>query len=179
VSATGAAADRYREVFPIVERLVEDRWGIPVRIRDIAHPFTGDLDGAEIQVDYDLDAEDALFILVHLFGHTVQWNTDEAARAIGTHTGPWDEDALRRVREYERTACRYSMQLFHDAGVLDLDQWLSDFAACDYSYLDHFYRTGEKRPFRSFWTDGNECLSPLAIPPFSPTRWLSRDGIVI
>lgn len=172
-------AERFREVFGIVEPLVERRWGVPVRLRDVADPFTGDLDGAEIQVDFDLEPEDALFILVHLFGHTVQWNTDEDARAIGTHTGPWDEDALRRVRAYEYTACRYSMQLFHDAGVHDLDQWLSDFAACDYAYLDHFYRTGEKRPFRSFWSDGNQCLTPLAIPSFSPTRWLSRDGVVI
>ena len=176
---TRPSPERFRAVFPLVERLVEERWGIPVRVRDVAHPFTGDLDGAEILVDYDLEPEDALFILVHLFGHTVQWNTDADARAIGTHTGPWDEDALRRVRTYEQDACRYSMQLFHDAGVFDLDQWLSDFATCDYRYLDHFYRTGEKRPFRSFWSDGTPCLTPLPIPAFSPTRWLSRDGIVI
>lgn len=175
----GATPARFRQVFDIVERLVEERWAIPVRIRDVAHPFTGDLDGAEIHIDYDLQAEDALFILVHLFGHTVQWNTDADARAIGTYPGPWDEDALRRVRAYERDACRYSLQLFHEAGIHDLDQWLADFAACDYAYLDHFYRTGEKRPFRSFWTSGNPPLTPLAIPSFSPTRWLSREGIVI
>lgn len=176
---TAPSPERCRQVFDVVERLVELRWSIPVRIRDVAHPFTGDLDGAEIMVDYDLEAEDALFILVHLFGHTVQWNTDEDARAIGMYTGPWDEPSLARVRTYEQIACRYSLQLFHDAGVHDLDQWLSDFAACDYAYLDHFYRTGEKRPFRTFWTDGNPRLAPLAIPPFSPTRWMSRDGIVI
>jgi hypothetical protein len=173
------APDRFREVFSVMERRIEDRWGIPVRIRDVTDPFTGDLDGAEIQVDFDLEAEDALFILVHLFGHTAQWNTDPAARAIGTYTGPWTDDKLAEVRVYEQTACRYSMQLFHDAGIHDLDQWLSDFAACDYAYLEHFYSTGEKRPFRSFWTDGNACLTPLPIPSFSPTRWLSRDGIVI
>jgi hypothetical protein len=176
---TGVPPERFRDVFGIIEPLVERRWGVPVVLSDVPHPFTGDLDGAQILIDYDLEAEDALFILVHLFGHTVQWNLDEDARAIGTHPGPWDEDALRRVRLYELTACRYSMQLFHDAGVHDLDQWLSDFAACDYGYLEHFYRTGEKRPFRSFWTDGNPRLLPLAIPTFSPTRWMSRDGIVI
>lgn len=172
-------AERFREVFGIVEPLIENRWGIPIRVRDVPDPFTGDLDGAEIQVDFNLEAEDACFIVVHLFGHTVQWNTDADARAIGTWPGPWTEEKLAQVRIYEQTACRYSMQLFHEAGIHDLDQWLSDFAACDYGYLDHFYRTGEKRPFRSFWSDGNACLTPLAIPVFSPTRWLSRDGIVI
>ncbi|MBE7447613.1 MAG: hypothetical protein HS111_01595 [Kofleriaceae bacterium] len=174
------SAARFAEVFARVERLIEERWAIPVRIRDVPHPFTGDLDGAEIHVDYDLEAEDALFIVVHLFGHTVQWNVDDDARAIGMYTGPWDDATLARLRGYEVDACRYSMQLFHDAGVTDLDQWLSDFAACDYAYLEHFYRTGEKRPFRSFWRDGNPCLSPLAIPAFSPRRWMARgDGIVV
>lgn len=175
-----ASPERFAEIFGVIEPLIERRWGIPVSVRDVPHPFTGDLDGAQIQIDYDLDAEDALFILVHLFGHTVQWNISEEARFIGRHPGPWDEALLARVKAYETDACRLSMQLFHDAGVRDLDQWLSDFAACDFAYLDHFYRTGEKRPFRSFWTDGNPVLQPLAIPAFSPQQWHTRiDGIVI
>jgi hypothetical protein len=44
----------------------------------------------------------------------------------------------------------------------------------------HFYRTGEKRPFRSFWRDGTPRVAPLAIPDFQPTRWLSRyQGTVV
>ncbi|HVK76161.1 MAG TPA: hypothetical protein VM734_22700 [Kofleriaceae bacterium] len=172
--------DRFAVVFDRVERLIEERWGIPVRVRDVPAPFTGDLDGAEIHIDHDLEAEDALFILVHLFGHTVQWNTSAEARAIGTHRGPWDEAALAALRTYETDACRLSMQLFHDAGVHDLDQWLSDFAACDYAYLEHQYRTGDKRPFRSFWRTGSPLLTPVAIPSFEPQRWLSRwDGVVL
>jgi hypothetical protein len=173
-------AERFTEVIGVVEPLIEQRWGIPVRLRDVPHPFTGDLDGAEIHVDYDLTAEDTLFIIVHLFGHTVQWNTSEDARRIGKHPGPWTEPLLAELRAYETDACRLSMQLFHDAGIHDLDQWLSDFAACDYRYLDNFYRTGTKPDFRSFWTEGNAVLTPLAIPDFSPQKWTTRiDGIVI
>jgi len=173
--------DRLREVFAKVERHVEDRWGVPVLISDVPNPFTGDLDGAEIQVDYDQTVEDALFILVHLFGHTVQWNSSEEERRIGQpRSGPWSEADLAEVERYEREACEYSLQLLHECGVFDLDAWLSDFAACDHAYLDHFYRTGEKHPFRSFWQDGRPCLSPRPIPPFTPTRWRSRwDGVVI
>ena len=44
----------------------------------------------------------------------------------------------------------------------------------------HFYRTGEKRPFRAFWRSGTEAITPLPIPPFQPARWVSRaDGVVI
>ena len=87
---------------------------------------------------------------------------------------------ILRIEDYERQACRFSLRLFHDLGVRDLDQWLADFAACDTAYLVHFYRTGEKRAFRSFWRDGCELLEPLEIPPFQPLRWRSRwEGVVV
>src|SRR6185436_20296871 len=79
-----ASESRFREVFNQIESYIERRYDLPVVIRDVTDPFTGDLDGAHIEVDYDQSCEDALFIVAHLFGHTVQWNTDPRARAIGT-----------------------------------------------------------------------------------------------
>lgn len=173
--------DRLRAIFDRVEKLIEDRWSIPVVISDVPNPFTGDLDGERIVVDFENQVEDALFILIHLFGHTVQWNVSEHCRTIAfARPTTWTEEQLVEVAAYEREACRYSLQLLHDAGVHELDQWVSDFAACDAEYLLHFYRTGEKRPFREFWRDGAPLLEPLAIPEFQPTRWLSRsDGTVV
>jgi len=172
---------RLRTVFDHLEPLIEKRWGIPVVVTDVPNPFTGDLDGERILVEYDLDVEDAVFILIHLFGHTVQWNVSEQAREIGfARRAVWTEEQLREVADYELQACRYSLQLLHDAGIRDLDQWVSDFAACDTAYLMHFYKTGEKRAFRSFWQDQARLLEPLAIPKFQPTRWISRyDGTVV
>ena len=90
------------------------------------------------------------------------------------------EVRLAELEAYEREACRYSLRLFHEAGVTDLDQWLSDFAACDFAYLRHFYATQEKAPFRSFWRDGAALIEPLAIPEFTPTKWRARwEGIVV
>jgi hypothetical protein len=43
----------------------------------------------------------------------------------------------------------------------------------------HFYRTGEKRLFRTFWRDGMPLLTPLPIPEFCPERWVSRSGGVV
>ncbi|HEU4733626.1 MAG TPA: hypothetical protein VFT22_37285 [Kofleriaceae bacterium] len=170
-----------RWVFNRLERTIEDRWSVPVRIQDVPNPFTGDLDGEQIMVDYDLEVEDALFILIHLFGHTVQWNVSAARREVAfLAPATWTDEQLRAVMEYEAEACRYSMQLLHDAGVYDLDPWISDFAACDSQYLLHFYKTGEKRPFRSFWREGTAILAPLAIPEFRPTQWVSRrQGTVV
>ena len=172
--------DHFRAVFNQLERLIEERYGLPVVITDVTDPFTGDLDGAQILVDYDLDAENALFILVHLFGHTVQWNVSPRDRELGMMEvrDPTDE-LLASLARYEQDAARYSLQLFHEADVHDLDQWLANFAACDIAYLMHFYRTGEKKQFRSFWTDAAPGLTPLEIPAFRPTKWISRSGTVI
>ncbi|HEY5923666.1 MAG TPA: hypothetical protein VIV11_18420 [Kofleriaceae bacterium] len=173
--------DRLREVFDLIEQRIEERWHIPVSIRDVPNPFTGDLDGSEIHIEFDLDVEDSLFILLHLFGHTVQWNVSEEARRIAfLKPVTWTEPELAQVAIYELEACRYSLQLLHEAGIRDLDHWVSDFAACDAEYLLHFYRTGEKLPFRSFWRAGAPLLSPLAIPAFRPTKWIGRfDGTVV
>jgi hypothetical protein len=173
--------DRLHAVFDILEPYVEARYHVPVRIRDVPDPFSGDLDGAEIHVDYGEGIESAVFILAHLFGHTVQWNTSAKSREIGyrPYVNPTEAQLLALI-DYEHDACRYSLQLFHDAGIRDLDQWLCDYSACDLRYLMHFYREGEKRPILSFWKDGSELFKPLPIPAFTPTRWVARwEGVVV
>jgi hypothetical protein len=99
------APDYLRTVFNRLERFIEDRWQVPVHIQDVPNPFTGDLDGEQILVDYAVDIEDAVFILVHLFGHTVQWNISERAREIAfMRPGQWSEEALAELAAYEREA---------------------------------------------------------------------------
>lgn len=160
---------------------IETRYGLAVKVEDVPAPFTGDLDGERIVVDYELSSEDALFIVAHLFGHTVQWNTNAAERELGSLavSNPSPE-LLEQLAAYERRAASYAMQLFHESGVRDLDQWLSDYSACDIKYLCDFYRTGVKVPFRSCWQDATPIIQPAAIPQFAPTRWRTRSsGVVI
>jgi hypothetical protein len=173
--------ERFREVYNVVSAFVENRYGVPVVISDVVNPFTGDLDGAEIHVDYENSIEDAVFILVHLFGHTVQWNLSEYNRKIGYEVQQNPSlEKMQELERYEREACRYSLQLFHESGVWDLDQWMADYAACDFAFLRSFYVTGTKTPFRNFWRDGQPQLEPISIPDFQPTKWISRwQGIVV
>ncbi len=173
--------EQLRAAFNVLEKHVETKYGVPILIKDVPNPFTGDLDGAEIHVDYAEDIESALFIIAHLFGHTVQWNTDEKAREIGYKLYPnADAAMMKRLHEYELEACRYSMQLFHEAGVRELDQWFSDYSACDFEFLKNFYKTGEKPAFKTFWKTGSPLLEPKIIPSFQPTKWVSRwAGIVV
>jgi hypothetical protein len=171
---------RKRDALRVVTRAVE-RYGIPVRDGRMPPGFTGDIDGECITLDRrKLNDEEALFLVLHLFGHTVQWNVSPAQRKIGLLTVKRPNPRLlARLIAYERYALGYSLQLLRDCGIEGLDQWLADYAECDAAYLTHFYRTGRKKRFRSFWRRGVPIMRPRRIPKFTPKFWGGRTGDVI
>ena len=158
-----------------------ETYGIRVITEDVPDPLTGDLDGAEIHIDYALSPEQRLFLLVHLFGHTVQWNMSPRAFELGqNHEPPVDETLLPAIMEYEGQAASYALGMLHEIGIDGIDQWLSDYTAGDQAYLQHYYRTGEKKEFRNFWRDNTPLIEAQPVPAFKPTRKIfRRDGIVI
>jgi hypothetical protein len=164
-----------------VEHHIETAYGIRIVTRDIPDPLTGDLNGAEIHIDCAVTPEQRFFLLAHLFGHTVQWNSDPAAFDLGRpQKPPVPADCLPALIDYEREAARYALALLHKLGITETDQWFADYAACDAAYLRHFYLTGEKRDFLSFWQDGTEPIEEIPIPPIDPVmRSFRSDGIVI
>ena len=100
-----------------------ETYGVRVYIGDVLDPNTGTFDGAEIGIDYANDLEMSLFVLVHLFGHTVQWNTVPAYRTIDQRVRPGAAPAIiEEARVYEENASRYGLQLLHEAGVEERDQ---------------------------------------------------------
>ncbi|MGO9257197.1 MAG: hypothetical protein ACLQU1_12965 [Bryobacteraceae bacterium] len=171
----------FAEVCARVEGRIERRYGIRVVTRAVGGGFVGDLDGAGIHIDPAAGAEQRLFLLGHLFGHTVQWNTDAEAFVLGQpQTPPVAEDRLPALLDYEREAAAYGLSLLAEAGAGPVEPWYSDYSACDLAYLMHYYRTGEKGDFRSFWLDGRPALAPKPIPAFQPTRRVFRStGLVI
>jgi hypothetical protein len=164
-----------------VQKHLESVYRIRVVTRDIPDPLTGDLDGSEIHIDYAVTPEQRLFLLGHLFGHTVQWNVDSASFEIGRQfLPPVNEDLIPAIIAYESEAASYGLAMFHQIGITGIDQWFCDYTACDQAYLLHFYRTGEKRDPRAFWRAHALLIAPKAVPMFTPTkRSLRMDGIVI
>jgi len=72
------------------------------------------------------------------------------------------------------------LALFVEVGIGPVEPWYSDYSACDLAYLMHYYRTGEKGEFQSFWRDGQPRLALEPIPPFRPARRVFRSaGVVI
>jgi len=164
-----------------VQEHIERVYGIRVLTTDVPDPLTGDLNGSEIQIDYAVSAEQRLFLLLHLFGHTVQWNVNPRSYEIGRpRRPPVDERLLPEIIEYEREAASYALTILRDIGITGLDGWFSDYTACDMAYLEHYYRTGEKSEFSTFWRDKTPVLTPRPVPGFTPAqRRFRSDGIVI
>jgi hypothetical protein len=164
-----------------IQEHLKQAYHINVVTRHIPDPLTGDLDGWEIHIDPAVSFEKRLFLLAHLFGHTVQWNVNPGAFEIGRlFQPPVNDDLLPTVMEYEQEAASLALDMFHQIGITDVDQWFSDYSACDLAYLKHYYRTGEKRSFQSFWLDNAARIEPKPIPPFTPRKRVFRcDGIVI
>src|SRR5215831_20543640 len=98
-----------------VQQHVQGAYGIRVVTLDVPDPLTGDLDGAEIQIDYAVTPEQRLFLLAHLFGHTVQWNVNPQAFELGRpRNPPVDEASMPALIEYARDAARYALSMLHD-----------------------------------------------------------------
>lgn len=170
----------FPELCARVQDCIQGRYHVRVVTRDIPDPLIGDLDGSEIHIDFAVTPEQRLFLLAHLFGHTVQWNVSASAFEIGkTRQPPVDEALLPTLLAYEREAAGYGLALLHENGIHNADQWLSDYSACDLAYLTHFYRTGEKRDPASFWRPNVPLVEARAIPPFTPTKMVFRSGGVV
>src|ERR1700685_4003342 len=152
-----------------VEQHIQSANGIRVVTRHIPEPLTGDLNGSEIHIDYAVTPEQRLFLLAHLFGHTVQWNVNREAFELGRpQSPPVSEDRLPALMEYEREAASYALGLLHEIGITDVDEWFANYAACDAAYLRHYYATSEKREFLSFWREGTSRLQAQPVPQFRP-----------
>lgn len=169
----------FQKCFNLVEKHIEDRYEMPVSMSDVLDPNTGDFDGVSIKIDYALELDLAFYVLLHLFGHSVQWNLSEEYRRLGQdQTIPKPPEEMERLHEYERDATRIALMLCRDVGlepIDEIDRWVSDWFDADYAFLAHFYTTGERLEPRSLLRPGEgELLTPLAIPNFTPQRWTSR-----
>jgi len=146
--------------------------------------FKGDLDGKRIFVGDNLSSEEKLFNLLHLSGHSIQWNIDDLLRNLGSRLFRHpDEALLKRLQTYEWQANCYALSILHKAKITNLDSWLTKKYITDMLYLTYFYKTGKKlkritKLARSF--PFKKKLKPKPIPEFTPeAHKRTRNGLVI
>jgi len=146
--------------------------------------YKGDLDGKRIFIGDHLAPDEKLFNLIHLSGHSIQWNVDDLLRNLGSelYLHP-DDKLLKRLQTYEWQANCYALSILHQVENKKLDKWMTKKYVTDMLYLTHFYKTGQKLkritkiakayPFK-------RDLKPLPIPHFTPTAGhRTRNGLVI
>lgn len=139
--------------------------GFALELRDLEPPRTGIFDGLRIVIDPDVDFEMQCFILLHLFGHSVQWIAPSLERNLVALQSTSDKTRFMQVlHDYEFQAGRFGLTLLHEAGILDLDVWYSDFVATDWHYVERYYQTDTIPPWEECLTTANELIQPLEIP---------------
>ena len=142
------------------------KYGFAIEYRDLEPPRTGIFDGLRLTLDPDVDFEMQCFILLHLFGHSVQWVAPSLAEKLGPLQNTTDREAFMKVlHDYEYEAARFGMQLLHEAGIRDFDQWYSDFVVTDWQYLERYYREGAIPPWRECVATAQPLIQPQTIPP--------------
>lgn len=164
------------EEFTACRQVIQTKYKVPVTCALTINNNPGIFDGRRIIIFAYLDPETKLFVLAHIFGHTVQWNVSEEARKIGFDSTPGKkEDELGPIFHYERDASRIGLSLMHECGVVERDQWLADWFRADWLFLKHFYLTGLLlEPKNLFIAGAGAPLDPLPISNFEPKAFEPR-----
>lgn len=148
----------------ITSRIV--KYGFQLRYDDLEPPRTGIFNGLHITLDPDVDFEMQCFILLHLFGHSVQWVAPALSHQLhDLQHAPDKEQFLTALRAYEFQAAQLGLTLLHEAGVRNLDQWYSDFVETDWRYVRHYYREGVIPEWSDCRAAGCPIVQPMPIPP--------------
>ncbi|HEX4130997.1 MAG TPA: hypothetical protein VHZ24_13220 [Pirellulales bacterium] len=145
--------------------------GFVIELADLEPPRTGIFDGLRIVIDPDVPFEMQCFVLVHLFGHSVQWVAPSLAAQLTALQTTTDHDNFMQVlHDYEYQAARFALSLMREAGIGDLDAWLADFVETDWRYVEGFYRTGEIPRWENCVAAARAPVEPLPIPPLMHRR---------
>ena len=139
--------------------------GFAIEYRDLEPPRTGIFDGLRIVIDPDVGFEMQCFLLLHLFGHSVQWVAPSLAHKLEDLQHTDDQRRFMQVlREYEFEAAGFGMQLIREVGVNGLDQWYSDFVSTDWRYVERFYQNGQLPDWKTCIVRDCPLIVPAPIP---------------
>ena len=142
------------------------RYGFAITFEELEPPRTGIFDGLRIVIDPRVSIEMRCFLLLHLFGHSVQWVAPSLTASVEPIRSSGDRDRfLDALRVYEFEAAGFGLQLLHEAGIYSLDAWYSDFVESDWRYVEGYYATGRLPAWSDCVVSGCAVITPAPIPP--------------
>jgi hypothetical protein len=106
------------------------------------------------------------FLLLHLFGHSVQWVAPSIEHKLDAlqHT-PDKQEFMKVLQAYEMEAARYALHLLHERGITNQDRWFSDFVHTDWHYVERYYQEDKLPPWSECVVSGGELIASQPIPP--------------
>src|SRR5262245_45004344 len=141
------------------------KYGFVIEYRELEPPRTGIFNGLRIVIDPDVFFEMQCFLLLHLFGHSVQWVAPSLEHKLADLQNTEDRVRFMQVlHDYEFEAAGFGMYLLHEVGVTALDQWYSDFVQTDWRYVERFYETGQLADWHSCIVENSARIAPAPIP---------------
>ena len=139
--------------------------GFAIEYRDLDPPRTGIFDGLRIVLDPDVGFEMQCFLLLHLFGHSVQCVAPSLEHKLADLQHTEDKARFMQVlHDYELEAAGFGLTLMHERGVTWLDQWYSDFVATDWQYVRRYYETDELPAWDTCVVTGAPRIEPAPLP---------------
>jgi hypothetical protein len=142
--------------------------GFVLEYRDLDPPRTGIFDGLRIAIDPDVGFEMQCFLLLHLFGHSVQWVAPSIEGKLEDLRNTTDKARfMQALHDYEFEAARFGLQLIRERAVTGLDQWYSDFVETDWRYVERYYETDRIPEWRDCIVTGCPLIEPAPIPPLT------------
>lgn len=142
------------------------KYDFVIEYSDLEPPRTGIFNGLKLVIDPDVGFEMQCFILLHLFGHSVQWVAPSLAHKLDALQNTGEKEAFLQVlKAYELEAACYGLQLLHQTGIHDLDTWYCDFVATDWKYVERFYREDRLPPWDECVVYDGPRIVPAEIPP--------------
>ena len=142
--------------------------GFAIEYRDLEAPKTGIFDGLRIVIDPDVGFEMQCFLLLHLFGHSVQWVAPSIEHKLDALQNTQERAHFMQVlHDYEFEAAGFGMRLLHENAVTHLDQWYSDFVQTDWQYVERYYQTEQIPPWADCIATGCRLIEPIPIPPLT------------
>lgn len=142
--------------------------GFVLEYRDLESPRTGIFDGLRIVIDPDVGFEMQGFLLLHLFGHSVQWVAPSIEHTLHDLRNTTDKARfMQALHDYEFEAAGFGLQLMRERGVTGLDQWYSDFVETDWRYVERYYQTDRIPPWDECVVSGCALIEPAPIPPLA------------
>lgn len=158
-------------------RLVErvNHYGFGVSYCALEPPKTGVFDGLVITLDVGQPIVERCFLLLHLFGHSVQWTSGNAAALQRMLRRGADVEAyLANLRSYEHDAARYGWRLLIEVGLEQHREWFANRAETDWQYVARFHREGKIPPLFECRRQATEPIAALPIPPLRPRKVAER-----